>query len=135
MLGVSSYKKDYVEDCRAKVEVQLAAWRKLAAGADKAAVAAFAPGYFATMVLAVDHYFLHRLRKQEGKDGNPLNELRMLCNGIQENGGVLSADSTIKYDPARSVSGVAIGARIVLDETTFARLAGAFFDEIEKNYP
>ena len=135
MLGVSSYKKAYVDECRARVEAQLAAWRKLVAGADKAAVAAFAPSYFATMVLAIDHYFLHRLRNQEGKNGNSLNELRMLCNSIQENGGMLAEDSTIKYDAARSVAGIAIGKKIALDEATFARLAGAFFDEIERKYP
>ncbi len=36
------------------------------------------------MILALGHYFVHRGRHTEGKDGNPLTEVRMLCDAIME---------------------------------------------------
>jgi len=133
MLAVTSYKKDYVDACRAGAKSQLAACRKLSKEAPIAA-AAFASGYFTTQVLALDHFFLHRQRSFEGKAGGPLNELRMLCDGIKENAGVMAASSTIKYDPAKSITRIAVGERIVLDDTTYERLSTAVFDEIEAKY-
>ncbi|RYE07026.1 MAG: hypothetical protein EOP22_19385 [Hyphomicrobiales bacterium] len=133
MLAVTVYRQDYVDACRAGAKAQLAAFRKLMAAAP-AAAASFAPGYFVTQVLALDHFFLHRQRSFEGKAGGPLNELRMLCDGIKENGGVLAANSTIKYDAAKSVTGLAVGAKIVLDDKTYERLSNAVFDEIEAKY-
>ena len=135
MLAVTSYKKDFVEKSRANVERQLAAYRKLAASAKKGEAAAFEAEFFNTMVLALDHFFLHRQRSLEGKDGNPLNEVRMLSNSILEDEGILTENSTIKYDPKTSISRIAIGDEIVLDGATFERLADGFFDEIERRYP
>jgi hypothetical protein len=133
MLAVTSYKKDYVAACRAGAKAQLSAFRKLMKEAPVAA-AAFAPGYFVTQILALDHFFLHRQRSFEGKAGGPLNELRMLCDGIKENDGVLAANSTIKYDAGKSVTGIALGAKIALDDKAYERLSGAVFDEIEAKY-
>ena len=135
MLAVTSYKRDFVETCRANVERQLAAYRKLAASARKGEAAAFEGEFFNTMVLALDHFFLHRQRSLEGKDGNPLNEVRMLANSILEDEGVLKENSTIKYDAGKSITRIAIGDEIVMDGETFARLADAFFNEIERRYP
>ena len=56
---------------------------------------AFERQLFNHMILALDHYFVHRSRTMEGKDGNPLNEVRMLCHAIMENEGRMSADKTI----------------------------------------
>ena len=50
----------------------------------------------------------------EGKDGNPLNEVRMMGNSILQNHGVLSADKTIKYNPAKSILKLQVGAEIKL---------------------
>ena len=57
--------------------------------------------------------FLHRLTGIEGKDGNPLNEVRVLCNSILPNQGKLqvdklpgwpnSAGASIKLPPEKSV--------------------------------
>jgi hypothetical protein len=136
MLAVTSYPAVYIELSRARVNEQLDAFEALAGAAGGAtAVRAFAPGYFNAMVLALDHYFLHRQRSLEGKDGSPLNEVRMLCNGIKEHDGLLTRDSTIKYDPAKSVTGIGLGDRIALDAAAFRRLAAAFFADIEKRYP
>jgi hypothetical protein len=133
MLAVTSYKKDYLDACRAGAKAQISAFRKLAKAAP-AAAAGFAPGYFITQILALDHFFLHRQRSFEGKDGGPLNELRMLCDSIKENDGVMKANSTIKYDAAKSQTGIAIGKRIVLDDKAFERLSEAVFAEVGEKY-
>jgi hypothetical protein len=70
----------------------------------------------------------------KGKDGNPLNEVRMLSNSILLNGGVLAAKKTIKYKPQTSVLKLKIGEKIALTQTEFAPLADAFFSEIEANF-
>lgn len=132
MLAVTSYKPAYVAECRKAVSDQLKAFRALP---KSDALDAFAPQFFNHMVLALDHYFLHRLRAAELKDGNPINEVRMLCNAIHDNGGVLARDTQIKLDPKTSVTKLAFGEKIALDEKTFAKLATAFFDEIERKYP
>jgi hypothetical protein len=79
------------------IEVDTAAFA--AAGGSAHAEAAF----FSNMVLALDHYFLHRVRKLEGKDGNPLNEVRVLCDSLTENDGVFAADGAIKLKPEETV--------------------------------
>lgn len=87
------------------------------------------------MVLALDHDSLHRQRSNEGEDGGLCNEVRMLCDSIKENGGVLAKNSTIKYDPAKSATGLKIGGRIALEAKSFGKLADAFFEDIAKRYP
>ena len=91
--------------------------------------------FFNHMILALDHYFVHRSRTIEGKDGNPLNEVRMLCDAIMENGGRMSANKTIRYKPETSILKFKIGDEIRLNADDFARLSAAFLDEIEKKYP
>jgi hypothetical protein len=132
MLAVSSYKPDYVQACHEKLAAQLATFRALPAGKPKDA---FAPGYFNAMVLVLDSYFLHRQRSNEGKEGGPLNELRMLCDGIKDNGAVMAKNSTIKYRPESSVTGIAVGQAIVLDDKRFEALADAVFGDILQRYP
>ena len=61
MLSVSRYPKAYIEDCRGKVDTQLAAFQKLKGGAE---LRAFEPLFFNHMVLALDRYFNHRARGQ-----------------------------------------------------------------------
>ena len=77
---------------------------------------------------------MHRTRAIEGKDGNPLNEVRMLSQSILYEGAVLSLDKTIKYNAETAVSGLAIGDEIGLDEAQFAQLCSAFFTEMEKRF-
>jgi len=133
VLAAKTYPQDHIDACRARMDAQLATYRTLAASADPAAVEAFAPVLFANLVLALDGGFVHRTRGVEGKDGNPLNEVRMLCTSILQ-GDVLLADSTIKYKPEASVLGLAIGDEIRLDEPGFTRLAEAFHAEIERRF-
>ncbi|HEY7609455.1 MAG TPA: hypothetical protein VIF14_09505 [Alphaproteobacteria bacterium] len=134
MLDVSRYAKDDVVACRANVAAQLASYRKLLA-AKPSGIEAFERRFFNHMILALDHYFMHRLRNKEGKDGNPLNEVRMLSNAIMENEGRMSRDKTIRYEPETSILKFKPGDEIRLDAAAFARLSAAFFDEVAKKYP
>ncbi|UJW86730.1 hypothetical protein [Devosia sp. SL43] len=140
MLAVTSYPEVYIQLTAAKVDEQLAAYAALAASVKgdakaEAALAAFAPGYFQSMLLALDHHFMHRMRGAEGKDGNPLNEVRMLADAIMEHDGVLQENKTIKYKAEKAVAGIAVGETMVLDAEVFGRLAKAYVEEIGKRFP
>ncbi len=140
MLAVTSYPEVYVQLTAAKLEEQLVAYAALAASVKgnakaEAALAAFAPGHFNAMLLALDHHFMHRMRGAEGKDGNPLNEVRMLSDSIMEHDGVLKENKTIKYKPEKAVAGIAPGQTIALDAATFERLAKAYIGELGQRFP
>jgi hypothetical protein len=140
MLSVNSYPTTYVDACRAKVLDQIDAYRdvvRAASGGKKfdAAIATFEPLFCNNMVMALDNYFLHRSRAMELKDGNPLNEVRVLCNSMRDNDGVLAADTQIKLDPTSSVLGLHVGDEIALNLAGVQRLAEAFLEEIEAKYP
>jgi hypothetical protein len=133
MLGMSKYPKSYIDDCRARVDADVSAFKHLAAAAG-AAVKAFEPHFFNNLVLALDAYFVHRVRMLEGKDGNPLNEVRLLCNSLMLHGGILTADKQIKLSAETSVLGYELGDEIAVGEEGFSRLSAAFFAEIESKY-
>ena len=140
MLAVTSYPEVYVQLTAAKVDEQLSAYAALAAAVKgnakaEAALAAFAPDHFNAMLLALDHHFMHRMRGAEGKDGNPLNEVRMLSDSIMEHDGVLKENKTIKYKAEKAVAGIEPGQKIALDAATFERLAKAYIAELGKRFP
>lgn len=139
MLSVTRYPPEFVAACWQRVARQLASYDALkesaVAGGGGSAVAAFEADFFSNLILALDNSFCHRARGVEGKDGNPLNEVRLLSAAILDNDGVLRADKTIRYDPARAVLGLAVGNRIQLDGKSFAALSAAFLDEIARKYP
>jgi hypothetical protein len=145
MLSVSSYAKTYIDGCRAKVVSQIAAYQHLVSVARglsgtsesqlEPALDTFEPLFFNNMVMVLDNYFLHRSRNMELKDGNPLNEVRALCNSMRDNDGVMAADKTIKMDPATSVLKYQVGDEIKLNAEDFLLLSKAFFAEIESKYP
>ena len=138
MLCVNSYQQDYIDACRARMETQIAAYRalakaaraKTAAPALRTAADRFEPLFFNNLVVVLDALFMHRSHTLELKDGNPLNEVRMLCASILEHGAVLTADKAIKFKPERSVLKLTIGDAINLSEADFGRLCEAFFAEI-----
>ena len=134
MLSVTSYPQAYIDDRRAATAAQLETYDALVATADAVAVDAFAPGFCAPLVLALDMDFCHRARGQEGKDGNPMNEVRLLTRAITEHGGVLPADKQIKLKPETSVLGLTSGDEVVLDRESFGRLADAYFDAIAGSF-
>lgn len=145
MLAVDHYPQAYVDGCRERVDTQIFAYQDLIAAAKDldrtdetrlgAAIATFEPLFFNNMVLVLDNSFLHRSRNMEGKDGNPLNEVRVLCNSLLNNGGVMAADKQIKLDPAKSALKYQVGDEIKLSEADFVLLSKAFFAEIETKYP
>ena len=137
MLAVKAYPQDYIDDCRSRMDAQLAAYdavRSSASRAGDAAISSFEPLFLNDLVLVLDQYFVHRTRAIEGKDGNPLNEVRMLCGSILHDEGTLSPDKTIKYTPETSVLKLGIGDEIRLDVAQFRQLCDAFFTEIERRF-
>ena len=135
MLATTSYPPEYVKQCRANVDNLVKAYRKVATAAKgDASVAKFAPRFFNHLVLALDEYFVHRLRAVEGKDGNLLNEVRIVATSLMLYDGILTVEKSIKFKPETSVLGLAPGDPIDLDEKSFTQLAAAYFDEIEARF-
>jgi hypothetical protein len=135
MLGMDKYPNIYIQACRSRAASQVTAYKKLArAVKNDSALAAFEPVFFNNMVLTLDEYFVHRLRKLEGKDGNPLNEVRAICNSLMLHDGVMTAENPIKMKPAQTVLKIEFGDQIRVTEADFAALSKAFFAEIEAKY-
>ncbi len=134
MLGMRNYTKKYIAACRSKVDSDLSTYKKLAASANTKALEAFETTFFNNMVILLDHLFVHRLRTVEGKDGNPLNEVRLLSDSIMNNDNKMGVDKTIKYDPESSILKYKVGDEIKLSEAGFLLLNKAFFDEIESKF-
>jgi hypothetical protein len=150
MLCTIAYPRDYVEECRDRVAAQVAAWQTLSAAVTGRAaklLPAFEHEYFANMVITLDVYFTHRSRTAEGKDGDPVNEVRVLANCLVANDGIFSltakheswhatlkTDKSIKYDAARSVLGYKVGDAIAITEAEFVRLADAYFAAVEERF-
>jgi len=128
MLFMSTFPQEYVEACRARVRSDADAFAKSGAPTE------LEPVFFRNLLLALEASFVHRGRGIEGKDGNPLNEVRVLCNSVLLHDGVMTAEKSIRLDPARSVLGIAYGEQVALDGASFARLSDAFFTELEGKF-
>ncbi len=126
MLGRNSYEPEELENARATVKKQLADWRSSGAGGDLETT------YFNGLVLALDRPFVHRIRKMTGKDTNPLSEVELLVDSLMGNGGRFDAGTVIRYQPEKSVLGLAPGDEIRLTAEDYERLATAFIDELAK---
>jgi hypothetical protein len=134
MLAVNKYSQEYIDDCRAKMAAQTSAYKKVSASASAASTKAFEPLFLNNMILVLDAYFVHRTRTLELKDGNPLNEVRILCNSILLNDGRLAADKQVKLIPEKSILKYEVGDEIRLNVKDFTRLSNAFFAEIEAKF-
>jgi hypothetical protein len=138
---MKKYAKEYIAACRARVDADLRAYRSQVG---KAPSKEFEARFFSDQVLLLDYMFVHRLTGIEGKDGNPLNEVRVLCNSILLNQGKLqvdklpgwpnSAGSGITLPPEKSILKLKVGDEVRLSEADFARLSKAFFGELEKKF-
>jgi len=141
VLGMKKYTKSYIAACRARLDADLRAYRKQVG---KAPSKEFEARFFNDQVLLLDYMFVHRLSGIEGKDGNPMNEVRVLCNSILFNDGKLqveklagwpnSAVSALTLPPEKSILKLEVGDEIRLSEDDFVRLSKAFFAELEKKY-
>ena len=134
MLGMKNYTKN-IDECRSKVDVELSAYDKLDAAAKShpASVQAFETfeaTFFNNMVLMLDYFFVHRLSDIDGKDGNPLNEVKILCNSMLNNNNIMTADNVgkiaafaglnaVKLEPTKSVLKYRAGDEFTLNEADF----------------
>jgi hypothetical protein len=129
MLSVKQFTKEYISSCKKKIKADTEAFKKLASPTD-----AFENTYFNNMVLILETMFIHRMRGQEGKDGNPLNEVRMIANSILNNSNKLLDDNTIKDNTEKSILKIRLNQEINLSSIDFIKLSGAYFNEIEKKF-
>jgi hypothetical protein len=144
MLAVKNYTREYIDECRTRVNAQLARYRALVAAARdlatpevsplERAFGEFYPVFFNNQVVVLDAYFSNRLRAAEGKDGNPANEVRVIAASVLAGDDRMRVDPTIGFDVAKTVLHLGVGDPIALDEQDFTALAAAFFAEIEKRY-
>src|SRR5437773_12082698 len=141
MLGMKKYPKSYIAACRARVEANLRAYRR---EVGQKASKEFENRFFNAQVLLLDYTFVHRRSGIDGKDGNPLNEVRVLCNSILLNRGKLQVDKLpgwpnsavagIKLPPEQSVLKLKPNDEVRLSKADFERLSKAFFAELEKKF-
>jgi hypothetical protein len=142
MLGRKDYSQEELDHGKAATKRQLASYRKLAgavAGESpedgaKPALEALERDLFNNLTLALDRYYVHRIRSVGGKDGNPLNEVEMIVDSLMRDDGVLQGSSVINYDPERSILGLRVGEEIRLTADDFERLSKAFFDELARRF-
>ncbi len=142
MLGRKDYTQAEIDQARATVAGQLAAYRKLvksvaAHPTDPKITAAredFEWRFFNNLTLVLDRFFVHRIRPATGKDTNPLNEVELITEGLLNGGGVMQGNKVIKYVPEQAVVQLKIGDPIRLTEKDFDRLSKAFFADLETKF-
>jgi hypothetical protein len=142
MLGMKSYPAVYVAYCRQRIDDNLAAYHAQLGGLT--AMPIFEHRFFADQTLLLDYMFVHRLSGQEGKDGNPLVEVRIICNSLLLHHDIVQIDrlpdwpqsavSGLKCPVETSILGLKDGDKIELTEADFCKLRDGFFAEIEKRY-
>jgi hypothetical protein len=141
MLGRKDFSRKEFNGAKTTMDRQLAAYRKLAQAVDASsdpgaikALKAFEPLFFNNMTLALDRYFVHRVRMVTGKDGNPLNEVELVTESLMGNGGEFRGNNVIKLVPAESVLKLEQGDRISLSRAEFERLYRAFLSDLEAKF-
>jgi hypothetical protein len=144
MLGRKNYTREEYHNGKKRIEQQQGAYEKIVkatvgatrAADAKASVTSFETAFFNNMALVLDRLYVHRLsgKDYEGKDGNPLNELRLIVDSLIDHNGVMRADKQIKLDPDKSVLGIEVGDTIELTEQDFAKLSKAFFEELKRRF-
>jgi hypothetical protein len=86
------------------------------------------------MALVLDRLYVHRLRMVAGKDGNPLNDVEMICDSLMNNNGIFRDGNVIKNIPDQSVVKLHVGDKILLTAEEFERLPAAFLAELERKF-
>jgi hypothetical protein len=142
MLGRKDYTREEYENGKSPIDELLAAYKKLVkavtdATPDRKVQSTFDEFeglFFDNMALVLDRYYVHRLRMVTGKDGNPLNEVELICDSLMNNRGILQENNVIKYVPTQSVVKLDLGDQIRLSEQDFERLSSALFAELERKF-
>jgi hypothetical protein len=124
MLPRTGYDRHYVAACRESVGAAVEELRRVGAGS----VA------WNQLVVALEHWFAERIPKVEGRDGNPLNEVRVIAESVTEHGAVMTVPKGIKLRAEASMLGFEPGEEISLDGDAFERLFDAFLAEVEAKY-
>lgn len=111
MLGRKNYTREEIDQGKAALDQQLAAYKILVKAVASAttdekinsAFESFEALFFNNMTLVLDRYFVHRLRAVTRKDGNPLSEVELMSDSLMNNDGVLRGNNVIKLVPGHSV--------------------------------
>ena len=141
MQSVNKYPENYIHECKEKVEVQIQLYKNLLAKLKKQedvrldkAVIAFETHFCNNMVIVLDGLFMDRSRTVELKDGNPSNEVRMLCASIKTNNNNFILDDGIRYTPDKSILKLKFGDEIKLSIHDFLLLSSAYFTDIASKF-
>lgn len=141
MFGRKDYTQEELDQAKATNDRLLAGYRTLASAVAntndekaRSALEDFQTLVFTTMVLALDRPFVHRLRKVTGKDGNPLNEVEVICESLMNNNAVMGESTVIKLRASDSVLKLDAGDSIRINADDFERLANAFLAELERKF-
>ena len=117
MLGRKGYTREEFKNGQAAIKEQLAVYKRLAEAiaSDKtdqklrSTLKDFEGVFFNNLTLVLNHYYVHRLRTVTGNDGNPLNEVELICDSLMKNNGILRGNNAIKYIPEQSIVKLKIG--------------------------
>ena len=124
MLLRTGYDRHYVATCRESVGAAVEELRRVQAGS----------AAWNQLVPALDRWFGIRNPRVEGRDGNPINEVRVIAESVTEHGSVIVVPKGIKLAPETSVLGFEEGEEISLDGDAYERLFDAFLTEVEERY-
>lgn len=124
MLLRTGYDRRYVGACRESVGAAVEELRRVGAGS----------AAWNQLVPALDRWFAIRNPKVEGRDGNPINEVRVIAESVTEHGAVMTVPKGIKLEPEASVLGFDAGEELSLDGDAFERLFDAFLVEVEEKF-
>jgi hypothetical protein len=124
MLLRTGYDRHYVANCRESVGAAVEELRRVGAGS----------AAWNQLVPALDRWFSLLNPKVEGRDGNPINEVRAIAESVTEHGSVMTVPKGIKLRPDASVLGFEEGEEITLDGDAFERLFDAFLTEVEAKF-
>jgi hypothetical protein len=122
MLLRTGYDRHYVAACRESIGAAVAEMRRVEAGS----------AAWNQLLPALDRWFSIRNPKVEGRDGNPINEVRALAESVTEHGSVMAVPRGVKLAGESSVLGFEEGEEISLDGDAFERLFDAFLAEVEE---
>ncbi len=128
MPGRQNYPQEYVDYCQQQIESQISEMRDM-----PPVPTPFAQRLAAHLVIVMDACFAQRVRGVDGKDGNPLNEVRVLAQSLMQ-GSTVMEDSSVTWEPDKLVLGLAIDDDIELSVKDVDRLQQAFFAEMHDKH-